>query len=539
MSMLQKSIVMVSRKIPFFKSWAPNWFVKLFLFFMTLPGIAIFFLPLTNIEAARGYYGCETGDIQFSVILFYAGYVGFYSLERRFFSFLAAKEYLLLFVSLQIINSLICYLTHELYILFPIRFLQGVLFACNVNLSLTLFFSRLGSERGREISFSIFFGLLICAAPINNLLTAEMIDSYNFNIIYKGAIFAYVPCLIFLALTMNHYRSDKRFPLYKLDFQSFILLSVSLILFGYIMIFGQQYYWFEDQRIILSVIGIFILSLIMLIRFRAMKRPYIDLRVFKYRNFIIGLVFLLILYICRFASGIANAYFITALHFDPFYLSFVNIFNLVGLITGVILACGMIIRKTKIRYIWFLGFSLLLLFHVLMYFSFDIEANAFNYFIPLFLQGLGVGILMVPTIIYIISAVPFSIGPSAAATALTIRYIGFCSSIALINFFQLFGKSRHYNAFQDHLSRTDPMVKDFFHKASKNLERKGVYKSHLLKASDKLLLRKVEAQTQLRFSMDYYEMMSFVLLLTLLLILLFPYLNKTILHLKSKRLSPA
>ena len=54
---------------------------------MTLPGIAIFFLPLTNIEAARGYYGCETGDIQFSVILFYAGYVGFYSLERRFLVF--------------------------------------------------------------------------------------------------------------------------------------------------------------------------------------------------------------------------------------------------------------------------------------------------------------------------------------------------------------------------------------------------------------------------------------------------------------------
>ncbi|QGN24188.1 beta-carotene 15,15'-monooxygenase [Elizabethkingia anophelis] len=530
---------MTRRKIPFFKNWAPDWFVKFFLFLMTLPGIAIFFLPLTNIEAARGYYGCETGDIQFSVILFYAGYVGFYSLERRFFSFLAAREYLLLFVSLQIFNSLICYLTHDIYILFPVRFIQGVLFACNVNLSLTLFFSRLSSERGREISFSIFFGLLICAVPVNNLLTAGIIDAYNFNIIYKAAIFSYVPCLIFLACAMNHYRSGKRLPLYKLDVQSFMLLSGCLVLFGYIMIFGQEYYWLEDQRIFLSVTGIFILSVLMLIRFRAMKRPYIDLRVFRHRNFIIGLVFLFILYICRFASGITNTYFTSSLHFDPFYLSYINIFNLLGIIIGVILACYMVIRKVGIRYIWFLGFSLLLVFHVLMYFSFDIEANPFNYFIPLALQGLGVGILMVPTIIYIISAVPFFIGHSAAATALTIRYLGFCTSIGIINFFQLLGKSRHYNAFQDHLTVLNPVVKNILSKQAGKLSAKGMNKDQIIKASDKLLLKKVEDQSLLRFNMDYYEMMSWLLFATLLLILLFPYLNKTILHLKSRRLSPA
>jgi hypothetical protein len=111
-----------------------------------------------------------------------------------------------------------------------------------------------------------------------------------------------------------------------------MLLSGCLVLFGYIMIFGQEYYWLEDQRILLSVIGIFILSVLMLIRFRAMKRPYIDLRVFRYRNFIIGLVFLFILYICRFASGITNTYFTSALHFDPFYLSYINIFNLLVLL---------------------------------------------------------------------------------------------------------------------------------------------------------------------------------------------------------------
>ncbi|MCJ7935671.1 MAG: beta-carotene 15,15'-monooxygenase [Chryseobacterium sp.] len=531
--------MLMARKIPIFKRWAPEWLIKIILFAMTLPGIIIFFLPLANISAAAGYYGCEPADIQFAVALFYAGYVGFYSLERRFFSFLAAKEYFLIFTTLQILACLICYYTHEIYILFPVRFLQGMLFAGNVNLSLTLIFTRLSSERGREISFSVFFGILICALPFNNLITADLIDSYNFNIVYKTAIFSYLPGLMFLTLTMSNYRPHARFPLYKLDWESFVLFSIILVLVGYITIFGQEYYWLEDHRIMGSVIGIIVLGGISVFRQNAIKRAYIDLRVFRYRNFRVGLLVLFIMYICRFTSGITNNYFATELHLDPFHISYINIFNLSGLVLGVIIACCMVLQKKKIQYIWVPGFLMLLLFHALMYYSFDVQANEFNYFIPLCIQGLGVGLLMVPTIIFIISSVPASIGPSAAAAALAIRYLGFCISIALINFYELFEKSRHYNAFQDHLTAVDPAVKNFLHQQAARLMAKGMSEDHAVKAANKLLMGRMNIQDHVRFAMDYYEMMAWLLSASLLLILLFPYLNRTALYLKSRRLSPA
>lgn len=530
---------MAKRQMPFFKRWAPEWLVKIILFSMTLPGIIIFFLPLTNINAAAGYYGSEPADIQFSVALFYAGYVGFYCLERRFFSFLAAKEYFLLFTTLQITACLICYFTREVYVLFPVRFIQGMLFAGNVNLSLTLIFTRLNSERGREISFSVFFGILICALPLNNLITADLIDSYNFNIVYKTAIFSYLPGLVFLTLAMTNYRPNVRFHLYKLDWQSFAVFSAILVLIGYISIFGQEYYWLEDNRILGSVIGIIALVGMSVFRQNSIKRPYIDLKVFRYRNFKVGLLILFVMYICRFASGITNSYFATELHLDPFYISYINVFNLTGLVIGVIIACCMVLQKKKIQYVWVPGFLMLLLFHALMYYSFDVQADEFNYYIPLFLQGLGVGLIMVPTIIFIISSVPASIGPSAAATALAIRYLGFCASIALINFFELFEKSRHYNAFQDHVTKIDPFVKDFLHKQTAKLTAKGMLEDHAVKASNKLLVGRLNVQDHVRFAMDYYEMMIWLLMAFLLLILLFPYLNRTALYLKSRRLSPA
>jgi hypothetical protein len=48
---------------------------------------------------------------------------------------------------------------------------------------------------------------------------------------------------------MSNYRPHARFPLYKLDWQSFVLYGIMLVLVGYITIFGQEYYWLEDVRI--------------------------------------------------------------------------------------------------------------------------------------------------------------------------------------------------------------------------------------------------------------------------------------------------
>src|SRR3954467_14929779 len=175
-----------------------------------------------------------------------------------------------------------------------------------------------------------------------------------------------------------------------------------------------------------------------MLREKAMKRPYIDLRIFRFRNFKLGVLVLFIMYICRFASGITNNFFATVLRFDPIHVSYINLLNLGGLVMGVVIACCMTLQKKRIRYIWLPGFLLLLAFHVSMFFLLDVQADEHHYFIPLFVQGLGVGLIMVPTIVYTISSVPISLGASASAFCLAVRYLGFCVSIGIINYFELF-----------------------------------------------------------------------------------------------------
>ena len=142
---------------------------------------------MANVNAAAGNTGIETYDVYFSVALFYAGYVSFFSLERRFFRFLAAKEYFIIITIIQILSSYVCYATQENSILFPFRFIQDMAFIMTVNLSLSMIYSRLRTQRARVIGYSIFFGMLVSMIPFNNFITAEIIDSFNFNFLYKCA----------------------------------------------------------------------------------------------------------------------------------------------------------------------------------------------------------------------------------------------------------------------------------------------------------------------------------------------------------------
>lgn len=522
----------MSNQIPLFKWWVPEWLIKITLFIVLLPSLVLFFLPLSNINAAAGYNGIEPADVQFTVVVFYAGYASFFSLEQRFFRFLATRQYFFIITFIQLITSFICFSTPHLLLLLLARFVQGMAFTCTVNLSLALIYNRLTSERAREIGYAVFFGMLICIIPFNNFVTADIIDAFNFNTLYKCAIFSYIPSLLLVGGMMNNIRLNAKFPLYQLDWASFVLYAVVLCLFGYMMVYGQEYYWLEDNRIRGAAGGALFLLLIYILRQWHMKRPYFHLKIFSYRNFKVGALLLFILYICRFTSNITNAYFATVLGLDPFHIAHLTLFNIAGLVLSVIISCAMVLQRHPMRRIWSLGFGALLIYHVWMIFLFNTQANETIFMLPLFLHGMGIGMLMTPTIVFVVTAAPPALGSTAAGICLLVRYAGFCVSIALINYFELFAKSSHYNAFQDTLTRLNPVVKERIGHYQQTLMIHGAKPGVAARASNRLLVKATQAQGQLRFAMDYFEMIGIMLVFTLLLIFLMPYLNKTMMYLR-------
>lgn len=526
---------MDDKALPIFKSWVPEWLIKATIFLVVLPSMGLFGLSNANASVATGFYGFEPTDIQYSMIIFYAAVASFFALERRFFSFIAVKEYLLLSAILQIVTSYVCYLTHNLQVLLVFRFLQGMANCASTSICITLIFNRLKSERAREIGYSVFYGMLLCISQFTLLATAPMLDAYDYNVIYKAIIFLYLPGTLLLFFMLNKVRFSKKFPLYQVDWASFVIYAAALCLIGYVLVYGQQYDWFEDRRIVWGSLAIVMLLGLHLVRQTLMKRPYLSLKVFKYKNFAIGALLIFVLYICRGAIGISNAYFAAVLGMDPIHTGYILLANTAGVIASVTVSSRLIIMQRPMRFIWMTGFLFLLIFHLWMRMLFSTQANVSAFLIPLFIQGLGAGTLMTPIIIFMVSSVPVQLGGTASATGVFFRFCGFCSSIALINYFSIYKQAEHFNRFQQSLSALDPALVARVSGYRQMLVGKGMSTDQAGKLANALLSRSVHTQTQLRYAIDYYEFISWLILGVIMLIALYPYISRTIVNVKSNQ----
>jgi DHA2 family multidrug resistance protein len=526
---------MINNPIPVFKSWVPEWLIRATIFLVILPSMGLFGLSNANSTVAVGFYGFEPTDIQYSMVIFYAAVASFFALERRFFNFIAVKEYLLLASILQIVTSYVCYITHNLQVLLLFRFLQGMANCASTSICITLIFNRLKSERAREIGYSVFYGMLLCISQFTLMVTSPVIDAYDYNVLYKAIIFLYLPGTFMLFFMLNNIRFSKKFPLYQIDWASFIIYASALCLIGYVLVYGQQYDWFGDPRIVRSVFGILVLLAIHVLRQKKMKRPYLTLKVFEYRNFKIGALLVFVLYICRGAMGITSVFFGTVLGMDPTHTANMLLVNSAGIILSVLISSRFVVMKMPMRFIWMAGFIFLLVFHLWMRLLFATQANVSAFFIPLFLQGMGAGTLMTPIIIFMVSSVPIQLGGTASATGVFFRFCGFCSSIALINYFSISKQTEHFNRFQQSLTALDPAVMQKVNAYRQMLIGKGLPADRATNLANVLLNRSVHTQTQLRYAMDYYELISWIILGMILLIALYPYLNRTIVNVKGNQ----
>lgn len=528
----------MSNSIPIFKSWAPEWLIRFALLLVILPGIVLFGLSVSNVNAAAGYYGVTPNDVQYSLIILYGAMASFVVLEGRFFKNIASKEYLIVGVILLISTCYLCYLTHSFLILLVMRYIQGLLTCGTISITLTLMFSKLHGERSKEIGYSIVYCVLLCVVPFTTLITASIIDAFDYNVIYKCAIYSYIPGALLMFLIMNNVRLNKKMPLYRLDWSSFLMYSTGLCFIGYVLVYGQQYNWFDDPRITYRVIAIVFLFGVFLIRQLSLRRPYVHLQAFKNSKFTMAALLLFIFYIARGSFGLTISFMTGILGLDPIHLGLLLLFNICGIIISVIIASRLILLKLETRLIFIIGFVALFVFHFWMIYLFGTQVDTVDLVIPLILQGMGVGMLMVPIILFLISSAPPQFGTTGSAVGIFVRFLGFSCSIALINFFQLYGQQNHFNRFQDQISALNPVTVQRLADYKSSMVSRGIAPDQAVKIANGLLNKSITGQAQLKFCVDYYQCISWLLLATILVIALFPSNSKIAIKINDNQPAP-
>lgn len=509
-----------------FKKWVPRWLMIVAIFSVMIPvgvGLGIY---LAGTNSAMSYYSANTYDIRFSIVLFYLAIAASFPFEKAISSKFKTKPYFICSAILFIIMNLILYNTRSLGVLLVLRFLSGALSNAFVGTLFTLIFQQFHSQRTRVLSYGILYGTLLGSVPLSYLIDAFVFSTYDFNIVFLLWIYACIPGFLLLLICLKRgvdLRREKTPISAKVDWESYVLYASALTLAAYILCYGQYYNWFTSLHIIYCTIAFVIFLMMFFIRQLKLKTPFVDLNIYKNRNFRIGMLMLFVFYFAKGDTSVSYGFFNTAVNLDVYHRAYVMAINGIGVLSGALLTARFILTGTRIRLIWLTGFASLLFFHIYMVFIFSSQAETTDLLLPLFFQGFGNGTLMVSIVMFYVTAVPTEISFSASATGVSYRFFTFTASMALVTFMGLRQGSIHYNDYGKELVNTNPEVAQHVGAYQQTLLNRGATALQASAGASRQLGAAVRAQTNLLYARDYYIYMSAFIILIMLSIALIPH----------------
>ncbi|QJB37919.1 MFS transporter [Chitinophaga oryzae] len=521
---------MSSATLPLFKPWVPEWLIRVTIFLVLLPALGIFALYFSNGAETAGYYGMEPADVQYSVVLMYAMLVAFLPVDDRLVKYMKPRPYLLIGAVVNTLTCFICASSRNISVFMICRFIQGVMCAPFCSICLHMIFSRLRSDRARVIGYSVFYGSLQISIPGGALFCSWLLYYIEFNQLFYFLVLLEVPGILLLLMITNNVRLRKKFPLYQLDWPSAFLYAVLLCIAGYIFVYGQQLNWFSNPQLCWLLLIALISGTLFCVRQFSLKRPLLNLRLFRFAGFRNGLLLLVAYYVFKGTTGHVYAYLQGVLQVDPVHLTPVWVSNIAGIVAGVVVASRLVLNQTDTRRILCCGFLSLLLFHIWMYFLFSRVANTSQFLAPMWIQGFGTGALFVPIIMYVVGTVPAAMAGSVSFIGIAARFTGFCGSLAFANYFQLYARSIHYNKFREQFTDINPIRENVLEQFRQHFLANGRDMATARQLADGAARRLLQEQTGLRASMDYYGWMIIGLSVLITVIIAGPWVKQQVLR---------
>ncbi len=523
--------------IQIFKRWVPTWAIFVSLFIFLLPLASGLGLYSGGFSTAASFYGVDTIDIKYSMVVYYLAIASFFPLEARFFNFFSTKPYLLACLSIFLFFNVILYFTHSFKVLIVFRFLSGAISHGVIGMIFTLVFKQFHEQRSRILGYATMYSVLFGSAPLTYVLNAYLFSNYSFNSIFLFVVLAIVPGTVLMFVILRDdidLRRNGKMPLKSVDWISFVVYASLLLSLSYFFLYGQYYYWFQSLRITLVFCGIIVLLITFVLRQNALEVPYIDMRVYKTRNFRIGMALLVVFYMGKGDLSLLNGFMTNSVNLDVYHYSYVMLFNGLGVVIGALLGGRYILAGLRIRIIWMIGFGSLLGYHLFALHVLNHQAEMVDLFMPLFLNGFGNGILIISIVIFYATAVPAEIGFSASVSGVAYRATTFSASMAITSMMGQYFHKIHHQRFSDSVTMTNPLATERISQYKHALLNRGASMHDSRAGAMKLLGKTVANQENLLFIKDYYLYMSFVLGFIIILIVTIPHFSYRIKKIRAK-----
>jgi DHA2 family multidrug resistance protein len=526
----------------YFKSWIADWQwgVRIALFLILLCSLMQFGMFSLTQNYMIAYLGAQPEDISFALLLTYAGIISILPIQFRFLRYFEIRSYLLTNIILAILINCLCVNCRDINLFFVFRFLQGILVGNTAACALILIFTRLQSERAQAIGSAVFYGSILANTVLIGLVAAIIVNSADWKVTYY---FLMGFQLLTLAITLFSLRSSsghKPYPLYQIDWAGFILFSCSAIALAYTMIYGSKYYWFSDQRILVSALIMISGVSLFLYRQSIIKRPLIHIKAFKYRNFIVGLCLLAIYYGSKDTINLVYNYAGSILKWSTLQVIFLALCNIGAMIISLVISTRLTLAKRhSTKGFLVTGFLIMAAYNAWIYYIMTPDLSFTDLLFPVILQGVASGLLFVPIIIFTVSSLPPATGTTGLVVAAYTRFIASLSSIAGFYNLQLYFNQHFKEGFLSYLTPENFITTDRLKNYQTLYMAKGFSGNQAAALANGALNQTLMQQSQLLTNRAIFISIALLLFAIAILILMIPAMNKTFLHWNKRMVVPS
>ncbi|HWA85593.1 MAG TPA: DHA2 family efflux MFS transporter permease subunit [Opitutus sp.] len=333
-------------------------------------------------------------------------------------------------------TSVLCGMAATLDEMVIFRLLQGIFGAPLVPLSQAVLLDEYPREQhGPAMAL---WGVGVMVGPIlGPMLGGWLTEYYN----WRWVFYINLPVGVLTMLGLSAYmKRTEPTPGLFFDWFGFLTLAFAIGALQMMLDRGEQLQWFDSPEIILEAACVGLCSYLFVVHNLTADQPFLDLRLFRDRNFITGIIFIFVIGVILLATLALLAPFLqTLLGYPVLDAGILLAPRGVGTMVAMLIV-GRLMTKVDAR--WLVALGLVLTALALWQMSrWSLDVTRSMLVSTGIIQGLGLGFIFIPMSVITFSSLPHDLRTAGTALFSLSRNIG--SSIGISVMIYLLGQTTH------------------------------------------------------------------------------------------------
>ncbi|NAW52194.1 DHA2 family efflux MFS transporter permease subunit [Elizabethkingia argentiflava] len=410
------------------------------------------------LDSMKGSLGVTLEDVAWVVTAYAIANVIMVPMTAWLSQQFGRRNYFVASIMVFTVTSFLCGNATSMEELIVFRFIQGLGGGALLVTSQTIITEIFPLEK-RGMAQAIYGMGVIVGPTLGPPLGGYIVDNFSWPyIFYINLPVGIVATLLAINFVKSPRYSEKR-KVSEVDWWGIILLSTCVGSLQYVLEHGQQDDWFHNQVILFLSIITVLSAIFFFWRELIAKYPIVNIRILKNTNLAVGTVLTFVL-----GFGLYGSTFIIPIYTQSILgwtatdagMLLVPSSVMTGLMMPII---GKLLQRgVPQKYLVSMGFAIFFIYSLSVYYMMTPYTSSANFFWPLIIRGVGLGLLFVPITTLSLSTLRGSEIAEGAAFTGMMRQLGGSFGIALITTFIYRDSQKHRINLMSHMDITRDVV---------------------------------------------------------------------------------